>query len=351
MLRKLHIFILVSALSLMLSSCTKDNAEQYVNGVEWAKDLSVSVPVEFRVADDVSLSTKAEPVNNVSHLSDHNFGIIAFSSEFRDNNALIRGRARMDSDGSAYFVDSLGDRVTVSYPFLSPNNYNFYGYYTGDDSSYEKADLLGTEYGIVIENYGKVDVLYGASCATPIDIGGESIEGFNANYFRTLYAYGMYGDEYLPNIRMRHLCTMINFYFRYEDEQDASARAYISRIAACGVDYSGHLYFRAGKIETFTRGKIQYLTKQWIGSRAVTIPEANFFLSPDDLDELYFEISINYASNVSPLTAVITAEQIKQVLADNNVDGFKAGSRYSFDVTFRPGVFSYVTELSAHKTK
>ena len=65
---------------------------------------------------------------------------------------------------------------------------------------------------------------------------------------------------------------------------------------------------------------------------------------------MYFEIAVNYTNTVSPLTAVISAEQIKQVLADNGVDSFCPAYSYSFDVTLKKEGYSYVTKLAAHRT-
>ena len=350
MLKKLHLFILLPALSLMLSSCVKDDAERGMDGMEWTAAETTPTPVEFFVGEAPSLSVKAAPVGDISYLSEHNFGIVGFSGEFMENNVLIRSRARVGSDGQAYFVDASGERAELTYPFNSPYNYTFYAYYIGDDVAYDSIELQGMQYGVAIPDYGKVDVLCGSAAATPVYLGQERVDGFNAKYIRALKTLGLYNREHLPNIEMKHICTMINFHFCYEDEVNADERVYISRVAACGINYSGYLYFKTGSISTYTKGKIQYLTRQWVGKDKLTIPEVNFYLNPSDLEDLYFEIAVNYTNTVSPLTAVISAEQIKQVLADNGVDGFSPAFCYSFDVTLKKQGYSYVTELSAHRT-
>lgn len=336
---------LIFVLMLLSPSCTKmeDSAD------EWEQQMPVPVSIGL---DYPVLSTKGQAIDDLTFLSTHKFGIISLGDANGEFPVFLRKSALAGEDGKVNLLDGNGRPEVVYYPVHSANNYAFYGYYVGDDLDYSKVEPMGGEYGVKIQDYGKVDVLYAKAKAEPLYPEGSltPVMGFNTEYFRTLKRMQIDESSYLPRLNLQHLCAMINFVMRYEDESlNPESLVYVSRISAMNINYSAALIFRSGQVRTMTKGQVYYQTSRWVNGFGTEFSDANFFLNPDDLDGLYFDISVNYSRDVSPLHAVITNEQIRQVLVDSGVDRFKAGLRYTFDVVLRKSGYAYSTEISAHK--
>lgn len=332
---------LIFVLMLLSPSCTKmeDSAD------EWEQQMPVPVSIGL---DYPLLSTKGKAIDDLSFLSTNKFGIISLGDASGEFPVFLRKSALADDGGKVNLLDGNGCPEVVYYPVHSANNYAFYGYYVGDDLDYSKVEPVGGEYGVRIQDYGKVDVLWAEAKADTLHKeDGTPVMGFNAEYFRTLERMRIDKSSYLPRLNLQHLCAMINFVMRYEDEsRNPENQVYVSGISAKGINDSADLILTNGKMRTVTEGQEVYnQTSLWVKGSDTEFPDANFFLNPDDLDSLYFDIQVNDPREASPLHVKIDNEQIRQVL----VDRFKAGLRYTFDVVLRKSGYAYSTEISAHK--
>lgn len=339
-------------LSLLALSCSKGKQPAPSFRPDgWKTDATLPVPVSIGVGAASADMSKASAIDV---LSGHTFGVISLGDPNAPYPMFLRKNARVGIGGNVELLNAEGEVETFYYPFESANNYSFHAYYVGDQVRYDTVEKFGDGYGIVIPDYGKVDVLYGRSDAEdlyPYE-GSAPVKGFNSNYIRTLNEMGLLDREHLPQIRLKHLTSMINFVFSYDyTEGDPSSQLYLSRVTACDVDYSGRLMFEEGGIRTFTNGRVDYFTSIWVGKEKALAPEVNFYFAPETLGSLSMDLSLNYSSAVGSQHVLISSEQIHKVLEQSGLNGFEAGHRYTFDVVISRQNQNYSASIGAYRNK
>lgn len=332
-----HCILIAVVFCVSAISCKKEDAQQ------------PAVPVCLSIAPDMQLGTKSSPVDQ---LQGRTFGIVSIGETSKEIPIFLHRPARIDASGNVSLLDSNRQPETLFYPVHSTNNYAFCAYYIGESNTYTTVNRYSNDrYGMEVPEYGKVDVLCGLSHAQTLQTAsGELVDGFNSSYIRTLQSMGLYDREHLPNIRMQHLCTRINFNFFFDSvETSGWDHVYVTRIGTKDAGTGAYLTFNDQKLNVSGYGSIYYNMALEVGSEGTAASDANFFLAPHTLDNLSFDIYISYSLSVGQILATITNEQLKEVLADNGVESFKPGCYYTFDVHIIRTERAYDLKVSAHK--
>lgn len=335
--------------ALTLSSCSKIGSGMVVDGgqASWAEDESARVPVEFA---RISVATKGSPVNALEDLQGRTFGVMGISASGLTDELMSRA-ATLDESGQVVMQDDQGNIQTLYYPISSADNYNLYSYYCGDGVSYGSG-LTSYEGALVkVEDYGKTDVMWSCSQAPELYTvpEGKLVKGYNARYMRTLVEQGLYDDDHLPHLDMKHMCSMIDFVFRYDRGSSIFFNhVYVTEVTAHKVPAEAFLQVEAGRLQrSVHRGQVSYEKILRVENDPVRDSTACFFFAPEDLDSLSFSITLALSSALPQTQVQITESQIKQVFAEKKTPGFKVGSRYTFEVLLSRSGYGYKTSVKA----
>ena len=336
----------------MMASCSKDTPVD-PNQEPWVSDLSLPVPIELG-SSGFQFETKAEMITN-DNLQNYPLRLFAVDKDSKFSLTQTESKTTLfanelayyDKDAAKIVFGDKGDSKVWYYPYASSSNYSFYAYHVDSGASEPVVEKPQTStdalFTLIDLNGQQSDILWAKAEATPYG----SIKGFNAKYMRAI-ASAQDKDSYMPSLNFQHVTTAIKFEFKIEEESGNDQEEY---------QYDGV------KVESLTLKNIPRYVNLWIADkdyperegtltksgRYADMPPVEmdcsdvtmgavgeitelgtlFVMVPEDIEAIVVDMIITV-----PLSND-TTDQVPATLNLKSADGFKPGSRYSYQITMK----------------
>ena len=379
---KKRLIISLCALASIVAGCAKVDSEPSGENA-WILDESLPVPIQFGGAGQIA-QTKAAITSLASLEPVYMLGIDVKTTKVsswsaNSANVLLNGATGYFGEsaisdgvnaGKWRYVFGTSSAPTKKYYPLEPTfNYNFYGYYIGDQTNsitYSgKTAKVNLDMGFtdVLWAEAKVDTPYTVpaqdSESNACEHAGKTTDGFNARYARWTKEAGVY-DQMLPSLQLGHITTRLHVIAKAKNADaynsffvNSSPILEINEIRIVGVPTKADLTLadaitddtsKKGLFTQTENGTISVLTADLPkdATHAKTIPTVDgielcktgcegFYLVPGDLEGA--KIEVDFTVNDGSPKQTFTIEDLVESF-DPDEDTFQAGKEYTIYVIF-----------------